>query len=80
MAILALYNSGVPSKPSVLIKPNGEIKLGEMKVSYILGGTNENFEFIMNEDTQVYSSCSAELNGEMLIFGGSIETKQVKIV
>ena len=31
----------------------------------------ENFEFKINEDTEVFYSCSAKLNGEVFVFGGS---------
>ena len=37
----------------------------------ILGGITEGFEFQMDEDTQVYSSCSAQLNGDVYVFGGA---------
>ena len=30
----------------------------------------ENFEFKINDDTEVYSSCSSVLNGEVFVFGG----------
>ena len=36
----------------------------------ILGGITEGFEFQMDEDTEVYDSCSAQLNGEVFVFGG----------
>ena len=31
----------------------------------------ENFEFKINDDTEVYRSCSARLNGEVFVFGGT---------
>ena len=31
----------------------------------------ENFEFKINDDTEVYRSCSSVLNGELFVFGGS---------
>ena len=31
----------------------------------------------MDADTEVYSSCSATLNGELFVFGGYNERKQV---
>ena len=34
------------------------------------GGVTENFEFTINDDTEVYKSCSATLNGEVFVFGG----------
>ena len=34
------------------------------------GGVTENFEFKINDDTEVYRSCSATLNGEVFVFGG----------
>ena len=30
-----------------------------------------NFDFKINDDTQVYQSCSSVLNGELFVFGGS---------
>ena len=33
----------------------------------------------MNDDTEVYGSCSATLNGELFVFGGSSSRKQVFI-
>ena len=36
----------------------------------ILGGITEGFEFQMDEDTGVDHSCSAQLNGELFVFGG----------
>ena len=62
-AILALYTRD--SKPSVLIQPNG--------------GMTEGFEFHVDEDTEVVRSCSAMLNGELFVFGGSSKTRQVYI-
>ena len=35
------------------------------------GGVTENFEFKINDDTEVIRSCSATLNGEVFVFGGS---------
>ena len=34
------------------------------------GGLTENFEFEIQEDTEVFESCSAMMNGNMYIFGG----------
>ena len=52
--------------------------------SFIQGGVTENFEFTINEDTEVYHSCSATLNGEVFVFGGSNTSnnrrKQVSLV
>ena len=31
----------------------------------------ENFEFKINDDTEVYHSCSSVLNGEVFVFGGA---------
>merc|ERR1712117_450440 len=53
-AILVLYSRS-SSTPPVLIQPNG--------------GVTENFEFNMNENTEVRMSCSATLNGEVFVFG-----------
>ena len=49
-----------------------------------LGGVTENFEFKINDDTEVFRSCSAKLNGEVFVFGGSStsnnERKQVSLI
>ena len=49
---------------------------------FISGGETENFEFEMNDDTEVYGSCSSLLNGELFVFGGyntsNNKRKQVK--
>ena len=39
---------------------------------YILipGDLTENFDFKINDDTEVYQSCSSVLNGEVFVFGG----------
>ena len=37
----------------------------------VKGGVDENFEFTMGPDTSAYHSCSATLNGELFVFGGS---------
>ena len=36
----------------------------------ISGGKEENFDFTMGPNTSAYQSCSAQLNGEMYVFGG----------
>ena len=41
------------------------------------GGVTENFEFTINDDTEVYGSCSALLNGELFVFGGYNKKNQV---
>ena len=50
--------------------------------NFISGGETENFEFKINDDTEVYCSCSSLLNGELFVFGGSSTSnnrqKQVK--
>ena len=43
-----------------------------------LGGITENFEFKMDEDTEVYESCSATLKGELFVFGGTSSTNNRK--
>ena len=68
-AVFALYSGS--SKPSVLIQPNGECFLRGSQIILSLGGTTENFEFKINDDTEVYYSCSSLLNGELFVFGGS---------
>ena len=37
----------------------------------VKGGVDENFEFTMGPDTSAYHSCSATLNDELFVFGGS---------
>lgn len=37
---------------------------------FIQGGVSENFEFKINNDTQVLMSCSSILKGEVFLFGG----------
>ena len=37
----------------------------------ILGGIVDGFEFQMDDDTEVYRSCSATLNGDLFVFGGT---------
>ena len=43
----------------------------------------ENFDFKINDDTEVYGSCSSVLNGEVFLFGGyntsNNMSKQVKL-
>ena len=83
MAVLALYNSGSSSKPSVLIQPNGNRNFLYYTIFHRMttlnsGGATKNFEFQMDEDTQVYHSCSATLNGELFVFGGSSSTNNIK--
>ena len=49
-----------------------------------LGGVTENFEFKINDDTEVYRSCAATLNGEVFVFGGlntsNNRRKQVSVI
>ena len=40
------------------------------------GGEDPNLEFTMGPDTSAYGSCSATLNDEFYIFGGSGEFKR----
>ena len=50
-------------------------------VSWIIsiqGGVTENFEFKINDDTEVYKSCSATLNGEVFIFGGQNKSNNAR--
>ena len=46
-------------------------------LTILTGGVTENFEFAINDDTEVLNSCSALLNGEIFVFGGYYEPKQV---
>jgi len=39
--------------------------------NFFQGGVTENFEFKINDDTEVYGSCSATMNGEVFVIGGS---------
>lgn len=43
------------------------------------GDITENFEFTINDDTEVQQSCSAMLNGELFIIGGEYKKNQVII-
>ena len=45
--------------------------------NFYLGGVTENFEFTINDDTEVDISCSALLNGELFVFGGRNKRNQV---
>ena len=40
-------------------------------MAIISGGTVDGFEFQMDDDTEVYYSCSATLNGDLFVFGGT---------
>ena len=42
------------------------------------GGVTENFEFEINDDTEVIRTCSATLNGEVFVFGGSNKSNNIK--
>ena len=42
------------------------------------GGIYENFKFELGKDTEVKYSCSAVLNGEFFVFGGSYKKDQVR--
>ena len=54
-----------------------------LSTNFFLGGTTENFEFKINDDTEVLCSCSSMLNGELFVFGGTNTSnnkrKQVKL-
>ena len=45
--------------------------------NFYQGGVTENFEFTINDDTEVYGSCSSLLNGEIFVFGGYYKKNQV---
>ena len=38
--------------------------------NYTLGGQNENLDFEMGPKTKAHASCSAQMNGQMFVFGG----------
>ena len=42
----------------------------EFLSKFYSGGVTENFEFEIDEESEVWESCSAMLNGNMYIFGG----------
>ena len=44
--------------------------LFEFLSKFYSGGVTENFEFEIDEESEVWESCSAMLNGNMYIFGG----------
>ena len=62
-----LYNPTVSVQPKLFKNTN-----------FIKGGATENFEFIINDDTQAYYSCSSLLNGELYVFGGYSATNNLK--
>ena len=52
----------------------------EMIIFLIKGGITQGFEFHINEDTEIIRSCSAMLNGEFFIFGGTNFKRQLSKV
>ena len=40
------------------------------RLKHLQGGVTDNFEFQIDDDTEVYRSCSATLHGELFVFGG----------
>ena len=44
------------------------------------GGVEVNLDFAMGPDTGVRSSCSAKLNGELFVFGGSGSNNNKQVV
>ena len=55
-----VMNSYISTRTPILMQPNGRF-------------LSADFDFKMGEGTEVYQSCSAILNGEMLVFGGTSE-------
>ena len=47
------------------------------EVYFISGGKEENLDFEMGPGASADGSCAAELNGEMFVFGGNENNKQV---
>ena len=45
----------------------------------ISGGIDENLNFTMGPNTSAYLSCSAKLNGEMFVFGGSGSSRNTQV-
>ena len=43
---------------------------------FIQGGLIDNFQFQMDDDTEVYQSCSAILNGQLYVLGGSTSSQE----
>ena len=41
-----------------------------MNYEIFQGGVEDNFQFQMDDDTEVFYSCSATLNDELFVFGG----------
>ena len=68
--MLALY-SRTSSRTPVLIQPDGEFLNPIFYKLHLKGGTTANFDFKMDDDAEVYRSCSSLLNGELFVFGGS---------
>ena len=48
--------------------------------NFFKGGVTENFEFKINDDTEVFHSCTAKLNGEVFVFGGHTSNNRRKQV
>ena len=46
----------------------------------VLGNLNELMDFVYEDETEVSGSCSAILNGEMFVFGGWDEKRQISKV
>ena len=53
------------------------LKLLKRNHVFLLGGTSENFQFKIDDFTEVYCSCSSLLNDELFLFGGSNLKRQV---
>ena len=69
------------SNSPVLIQPNGKYQTFLFNPTHFdnfhQGGVTENFEFTINDDTEVRQSCSALLNGDLFVFGGTSTQRQV---
>ena len=50
------------------------------RYNYGSGGVEENLDFTIGPDTTAYESCSAMLNGELFVFGGSGSSQNKQVI
>ena len=73
-AILTLYTY---NRSPVLIQPNGNRLTSDPYKSSVLGDKTE-IEFKINEDTEVFHSCSSMLNDELFVLGGHSTSNNIQ--
>ena len=71
------YECAIPDKKSILVLSTYTSLRPSVLINYD-GGVNRNLNFELGNQTEVYGSCSALLNGEFYVFGGSNERDQVR--